>query len=311
MGLTQLQSFIATKFDRRHALLTSSGSFALIAALNASQAPKGSSVIMPASCCPIVLFAIQMAGYNVILADVSLCSLSMEVNNIEAVFNDSVSVIVAVHGYGHYCKIDEIANFAKQNNITLIEDACLAYGSTYKGKPLGRFGDLSILSFGYDKPIDNQYGGAVLTNSERLFECAKGFLNDNKMAQFSGSKQLEILNDRFLNLNKQMQVRKKNVDYLQKHIINSLFVKASFDADVTYWRYPLLIKNRAHFLAKAKENGITFTKHYKSLGELQTNGHYPNASLIDEQIINLFVRPETPQEQLTNMVMFINDYQDK
>ena len=108
-----------------------------------------------------------------------------------------------------------------------------------------------------------------------------------------------------------MQVRKKNVDYLQKHIINSLFVKASFDADVTYWRYPLLIKNRAHFLAKAKQNGITFTKHYKSLGELQTNGHYPNASLIDEQIINLFVRPETPQEQLTNMVMFINDYQDK
>ncbi|MEL0656390.1 DegT/DnrJ/EryC1/StrS family aminotransferase [Pseudoalteromonas issachenkonii] len=311
MGLTRLQSLIATAFDRQHALLTSSGSFALITALNASQAPKGSSVIMPASCCPIVLFAIQMAGYNVILADVSLCSLSMEVTNIEAVFNDSVSVIVAVHGYGHYCKIDEIEKFAKHNNITLIEDACLAYGSKYKGKPLGSFGDFSILSFGYDKPIDNQYGGAILTNSERLFECAKEFLNENKMAQFSDVKQLEILNDRFLNLNKQMQVRKKNVDYLQNNITNSLFVKASFDVEVTYWRYPLLIKNRTHFLAKAKENGIIFTRHYKSLGELQTNGHYPNASLIDDQIINLFVRPETPQEQLTNMVMFINDYQDK
>jgi len=311
MGLTRLQSLIATAFDRQHALLTSSGSFALITALNASQAPKGSSVIMPASCCPIVLFAIQMAGYNVILADVSLCSLSMEVTNIEAVFNDSVSVIVAVHGYGHYCKIDEIEKFAKHNNITLIEDACLVYGSKYKGKPLGSFGDFSILSFGYDKPIDNQYGGAILTNSERLFECAKEFLNENRMAQFSDVKQLEVLNGRFLNLNKQMQVRKENVDYLQNNITNSLFVKASFDAEVTYWRYPLLIKNRSHFLAKAKESGIIFTKHYKSLGELQTNGHYPNASLIDDQIINLFVRPETPQEQLTNMVMFINDYQDK
>ena len=311
MDLIGLERELASRFSRDFALLTSSGSFAIITALNASQAPKGSSVIMPASCCPIVLFAIQMAGYNVILADVSLCSLSMEVTNIEAVFNDSVSVIVAVHGYGHYCEIDGIARFAKHNNITLIEDACLAYGSKYKGEPLGSFGDFSILSFGYDKPIDNQYGGAILTNSERLFECAKEFLNENKMAQFSDVKQLEILNDRFLNLNKQMQVRKENVDYLQNNITNSLFVKASFDAEVTYWRYPLLIKNRTHFLAKAKENGIIFTKHYKSLGELQTNGHYPNASLIDDQIINLFVRPETPQEQLTNMVMFINDYQDQ
>jgi len=311
MGLTQLQSLIATAFDRQHALLTSSGSFALIAALNASQTPKGSSVIMPASCCPIVLFAIQMAGYNVILADISLCSLSMEVTNIEAVFNDSVSVIVAVHGYGHYCKIDEIEKFAKHNNIILIEDACLAYGSTYKGKPLGSFGDFSIVSFGYDKPIDNQYGGAVLTNSERLFENAKVFLNDNTMAQFSDLKQLEILNSCFLNLKKQMQTRKNNIDFLQRSISNSLFFKVNYDDEITYWRYPLLIKNRARFLTKARENGIVFTKHYKSLGELQTNGHYPNASLVDKQIINLFVRPETPQEQLTNMVMFINDYQDQ
>ncbi|MEX6631854.1 DegT/DnrJ/EryC1/StrS family aminotransferase, partial [Providencia rettgeri] len=85
----------------------------------------------------------------------------------------SVSVIVAVHGYGHYCKIDDIVAFAKRRHLVVIEDACLAYGGTYKNKPLGSYGDFSILSFGYDKPINNQYGGAVLTNNSDYYQRAK------------------------------------------------------------------------------------------------------------------------------------------
>ena len=311
MGVIELQELIATLFSRKYALLTRSGSFALITAINASNAPKGSSVIMPASCCPIVLFAIQMAGYNVILADISLSSLSMEVSDIEEVFDDTVSVIVAVHGYGHYCKIDEIVEFAKSNNVGLIEDACLAYGGSYQGKALGCFGDFSIVSFGYDKPIDNLYGGAILMNKECDYNNAKVFLNDNSMAQFNDMEQLAKLKKRFSGFIEEIQIRKNNVAYLQENIRNPLFTKANYDDEVIYWRYPLLIKNRARFLAKSKEEGIVFTKHYKSLGELQTHGYYPNAAVVDEQIINLFVRPETPKKQLIDMVMFINDYQDE
>lgn len=308
MDLIELERELASRFIRDFALLTSSGSFAIVTALNASNVAKGSSVIMPASCCPIVLFAIQMAGFNVVLADVSMNSLSMELSDIVAVFDSSVSVIVAVHGYGHYCKIDDIVAFAKRRHLVVIEDACLAYGGTYKNKPLGSYGDFSILSFGYDKPINNQYGGAVLTNNSDYYQRAKEFIFNNKMIQYAEFEQLGTLKAQVSKLQEYGQSRKSNVEYLQNNIKNPLFTKVHFDQEVSFWRYPLLLENRDPFLVKAKQENIVFTKHYQSLGDLQTHGYFPNSKRISNQIINLFVRPETPEQQLTDMVTFINAY---
>lgn len=308
MGLIGLERELASRFSRDLALLTSSGSFAIITALNASNVAKGSAVIMPASCCPVVLFAIQMAGFKVVLADVSMDSLSMELDDIEAVFDSSVSVIVAVHGYGHYCKIDDIVAFAKRRRVVVIEDACLAYGATYKNKPLGSYGDLSIVSFGYDKPVNHQYGGAVLTNNSVYYQRAKEFIFDNKMIQFADLERLGALKSQVSKLQEYTRLRKSNVEYLQNNINNPLFGKVHFDQEVNFWRYPLLLEDRDSFLVRASKENIVFTKHYKSLGDLLTHGYFPNSTRISNQIINLFVRPETPQQQLTDMVSFINAY---
>jgi len=74
--------------------------------------------------------------------------------------------IIVVHLYGMPAKIDKIAMISKKYEITLIEDAAEALGSTYKGQKCGTFGDYGILSFNGNKIITTSGGGALLCKNE-------------------------------------------------------------------------------------------------------------------------------------------------
>ena len=74
--------------------------------------------------------------------------------------------IIVVHLYGMPAKMDEISAIAKKYDITLIEDAAEALGSTYKGQKCGTLGDFGILSFNGNKIITTSGGGALVCKSE-------------------------------------------------------------------------------------------------------------------------------------------------
>lgn len=308
--LSELNSSLSKNLSREHLLMTSSGSAALITALLASKIPKGSDVIMPAICCPAVLFAIQLAGFTPVLADVSLDDYCMNVPQVEAVKTENTVAIVAVHSYGHYCKIDELEIYAKQNSLVLIEDACLAMGGTYKGKPLGSFGDISIISFGYDKTINCNYGGLLTTNNHTFYSNALNIINNNEFFAFTPSQsQINELNVKLSQLVSFISKRQKNTKTCHSLLKNKNIKKLPYNDDITYWRYPLLIKNnRDELVKKAQSHGITITTHYKSLAQLSTGVHLENAHYISEHIVNIFIRPETPQSQLLNIINFINEH---
>ena len=74
--------------------------------------------------------------------------------------------IIVVHLYGMPAKIAEIQEIANKHQITLIEDAAEALGSTYKGQRCGTFGDYGILSFNGNKIITTSGGGALICKNE-------------------------------------------------------------------------------------------------------------------------------------------------
>ena len=73
--------------------------------------------------------------------------------------------IIVVHLYGMPAKINEISAIAKKYEITLIEDAAEALGSSYKDQKCGTFGDFGILSFNGNKIITTSGGGALVCKS--------------------------------------------------------------------------------------------------------------------------------------------------
>jgi dTDP-4-amino-4,6-dideoxygalactose transaminase len=81
--------------------------------------------------------------------------------------------IIVVHLYGMPCQIERIVEIAQQFEIPLIEDAAEALGSSYNGKPLGTFGDLSILSFNGNKIITTSGGGALVSKNQEWIQKAR------------------------------------------------------------------------------------------------------------------------------------------
>lgn len=74
--------------------------------------------------------------------------------------------IVVVHLYGMPAKMDEITTIAEKYEISVIEDAAEALGSTYQGKACGTFGRFGILSFNGNKIITTSGGGALVCHSQ-------------------------------------------------------------------------------------------------------------------------------------------------
>ena len=97
----------------------------------------------------------------------NMCPVKLE----EAILNRQANgrkpkAIIVVHLYGMPAQIDEIQSIAKKYNITLIEDAAEALGSSYKGRKCGTFGDFGVLSFNGNKIITTSGGGALICNDQ-------------------------------------------------------------------------------------------------------------------------------------------------
>jgi dTDP-4-amino-4,6-dideoxygalactose transaminase len=88
--------------------------------------------------------------------------------------------IILVHLYGMPVKMDEILAIAKKYEITLIEDAAEALGSTYKGQKCGTFGELGVLSFNGNKIITTSSGGALVTKTLAHKEKAVFFATQSR-----------------------------------------------------------------------------------------------------------------------------------
>ncbi|MBU2025303.1 LegC family aminotransferase [Patescibacteria group bacterium] len=84
-----------------------------------------------------------------------------------------IKALVPMHTFGHPVDLDPLKKICRNYRIILIEDAAEALGSFYKGKHVGHWGKLSILSFNGNKIITTGGGGAILTNNKNLAEQAR------------------------------------------------------------------------------------------------------------------------------------------
>jgi dTDP-4-amino-4,6-dideoxygalactose transaminase len=97
----------------------------------------------------------------------NMCTAALEEAIIDRISKgNKPKAILVVHLYGIPAKIIEIAAIAKKYDITLIEDAAEALGSSFKGQKCGTFGDFGILSFNGNKIITTSGGGALVCKTE-------------------------------------------------------------------------------------------------------------------------------------------------
>jgi len=114
--------------------------------------------------------SIVWEGCTPVFVDIDAKSLNIDPAKIEAAITPNTSAILATHVYGNPCAIDSIEEIAKRHNLKVIYDAAHAFGTTFKGKSVFEFGDVSTTSFHATKLFHTVEGGAVITKDPELLK---------------------------------------------------------------------------------------------------------------------------------------------
>jgi len=158
-----------------HSLTVSNGTVALHLALVTIGLGPGDEIIVPTLTYIAPVNAITYTGATPVFVDSLPGSWQMNPDDIRRKINNNTKAILAVHLYGHPCEMDTIRDICNQHDLFLIEDCAEAFGSLYKGKHVGTFGDIATFSFYGNKTITTGEGGMVTTNDTTLYERAIHF----------------------------------------------------------------------------------------------------------------------------------------
>jgi dTDP-4-amino-4,6-dideoxygalactose transaminase len=164
--VARLSADVARLFEAKRAILTDSGTSALVLALRAV-VPRGGIVAMPGYACIDVIAAAVRAGVRVALYDVEPATLSPDLDSLRALLSDTPThAIMVAPLYGYPIDVHSLRTLAAAAGVPVIEDAAQGAGATVGGRPVGAFGDVSVLSFGRGKGTTAGSGGALLVRRE-------------------------------------------------------------------------------------------------------------------------------------------------
>ncbi|MBW8000399.1 MAG: hypothetical protein FVQ80_00050 [Planctomycetes bacterium] len=155
-------------FNAKNAFSLWKGRVALYAILKALGVGQGDEVILPGYTCVVDVNPIKYLGAKPVYVDITLDTYNLDASLLEAKITDKTKVIIAQHTYGYPCDMDAIGDIAARRGVTVIEDSCLAFGSTYKGKVTGTFCKAAYFSSQWNKFYTTGIGGMVLVNDEEL-----------------------------------------------------------------------------------------------------------------------------------------------
>lgn len=167
----------------RSASLVNSGSSANLVAISALTSSKlgerrlkpGDEVITVAAGFPTTINPILQNRLVPVFVDVTLPSYEIDVTQLEAARSEKTRAVIVAHTLGNVFDLDAVMAFVRKYDLWLIEDCCDALGSTWKGRHVGTFGDISTVSFYPAHHITMGEGGAVLTDRPNLQVLIESF----------------------------------------------------------------------------------------------------------------------------------------
>jgi dTDP-4-amino-4,6-dideoxygalactose transaminase len=161
---------LAEYLSVRHVVAVNSGTAAIQIALFALGVGPGEEVIVPSFTFAATAGAVVLAGAKPVFVDVDLDTYNMMPEAFKKVITKKTKAVVPVDLYGLPAEMDEIKEIAKEHEVKVIEDACQALGSSYKGRMAGTLGDIGCFSFYPGKVMTTGEGGAIITDDDALAE---------------------------------------------------------------------------------------------------------------------------------------------
>jgi len=161
----KIANYIGTKYCVAFNSGTSAGHAALLAInINSGEVIVPSFTFISTANWPLMVNAKPK------FVDIEEENFGLSPERVKVEITKNTKAIIPIHYGGRPCKIIEIDRIARNKKITLIEDCAEALGAKIKGVSVGTFGQMSIFSFAPNKILTTGEGGAICTDSRKIFE---------------------------------------------------------------------------------------------------------------------------------------------
>ncbi|WP_019152586.1 DegT/DnrJ/EryC1/StrS family aminotransferase [Robertmurraya massiliosenegalensis] len=324
----ELEKQIASYVNSTFAIGVGNGTDALYLALKALNIGQGDEVITT----PFTFFAtgevISQVGAKPVFVDIEEDSYNIDPRKIREKITSKTKAIIVVHLFGRAAKMDEIQEIANEFDLKIIEDACQAIGSEYKGRRVGALGDIGCLSFFPSKNL-GAYGdgGMVVTNDRKLYQKLLSLRNHGSRQKYIHTCiginsrldeiQAAILLLKLKHLDVFLHNRKEVAKRYTNELANWLKTPAAIESrEHTFHQYCIEIDERDELAEHLKAEGISSAVYYPIPLHLQEafyeldykEGDFPITEQVATRILALPICPFLTLENQNKIIASIKKF---
>ena len=176
----ELEDRLCSFTGSKYVLCCSSGTDALLLSLLGLKIKPGEGVIVPAFTFASSAEVMPLLGAIPIFIDVKRDTFNIDPTKLSDSMQTAKDIGINVKGimtvglFGQPAEMDFINEFAKNNNLWVLDDAAQSFGGIHKNKIVGNLSEAAATSFFPAKPLGCYGdGGAVFTNDREIYEIAK------------------------------------------------------------------------------------------------------------------------------------------
>lgn len=156
----------------KHALAHCNGTAGLLAAFHAIDLQPGDEVLVPSATFWASVLPMLWLGAVPVFCESEDLRMGLDPEDVERRITPRTRAMVVVHLWGMPSRMTELLALARKHDLRVVEDASHALGASWRGRPCGTLGDVSVFSLQGSKLAPAGEGGVLLTDDDALMERA-------------------------------------------------------------------------------------------------------------------------------------------
>jgi len=174
------KEFTGSPFVKAHC----NGTGALTSMFFALNLPPGSEIMVPSYTFFATIVPMRLFGLTPVFVDINPRTLNFDLEDAKKRLTKNTKAVLPVHWIGLPCEMDHICEWANQKGLIVLEDAAHAHGAALKGKKIGTWGRMGIVSYQATKPMPAIEGGMGMYQHREDYERATSFGHYSVPASF-------------------------------------------------------------------------------------------------------------------------------
>jgi dTDP-4-amino-4,6-dideoxygalactose transaminase len=273
--------------------------------------------------------AIILAGAKPVFVDIDPKTCVMDVSKVEACITPRTKAILPVQLYGQTVDMDPLMEIAHRHGIKVVEDACQAHGSTYKGRRAGSLGDAAGFSFYYSKNLGGYGEGGFIATSDPEINRKARMIRDHgserryyhDLIGLNGRLdeiQAVVLRAKLPHLSEYNELRRQHAARYDQ-LLAGLPILLPFEAPGNhhiYYTYVIQAPRRDELQVWLKDRGIGTGIHFPVPLHLQNSMRYlgykvgdlPVTEEVVRKVLSLPMYPEMTDEQIETVSGSIKEF---